>query len=551
MIGFFAAGSGRMSIKTSTITIVYDLEYRIDIGAVIRHFVPTPTIYFMKWGGDQVRYYFDPCRPEIQKRIGIKLTKMNKKKKKKEIQFFNQVSLDIDLGKTVQNEKEICLYTSVMIYCNGRMKLAGCKSPGDAVKTIQILIQAFKGIRGTCAIPLSLIGGLYFNSETGRVYSANVDKGDGIRMGKCVGFFGDLNKEPTTKRKSGDGELFLYTKSVKNAFEESGSDGCGPDDETLSQSSVSSEVSNASKSSVSSVYIKTIKFGYLRDTKVVTIENDYLIDKCYNHKLEKMIYCKKTLEVIGRKYIEFDENNKWRHEYYYRNNGTNIHANVLNEHTNKMHRIKLTIGSFRDGKEPWEVDPFEQYLMEVYDKSGNVIGKECTEYSQTTIDSLKEYNYNHRIGQEFTIEDYSALKETDGVDAEELHTESYILSHLEICMLNKDFSCGYNVDRDAFLKLITEKYKMHTSYDSEKHNGMRFYYYIGGNCTCNKLKCKCKTTITVYSSGKILLAGSKSMEECDMAYKFIKDIMECEREKLERIVESDTDSDDEEYDFFD
>lgn len=492
----------------------------MDINAVIHHFTPTPTIYFMKWGGDQVRYYLDPDRREMQKRIGKKLAVMNKKKKKKEIQFFNQVSLDIDLGKTEQNGKEVFLYTSVMIYCNGRMKLAGCKSSEDAVKTVQILIQAFKELKGTCAIPLYLSRGLYYNDLNGRVYSANVDKGDGIRMGKCIGFFGDVSKEPTTKRKSGEGELFLYTT---------------PETPDSDNSSVSSSVSDLSARS--SVYIKTIGFGHLKDTKIVTIEDDYLIDKCYNHKLEKMIYCKKSFEIIGRRYIEFDQDNKWRHEIYYRNKGCNVYANLSNNITGKMQRIKLTIGSAKEESQPWDVDYMEQYLMEVYDKSNTVIGKERTEYYQDSIEKVKMYNYDHRIGQNFTIEDYTALKTEECL--EEIHTKDYILSHLEICMLNKDFSCGYIVDRDAFLQMITEEYKMHTSYDSEKHNGMRFYYYIGGKCVCNKLKCKCKTTITVYSSGKILLAGSKSQEECEAAYKFIKDIMECRRSELEREIVSD------------
>ena len=440
-----------MSIKTSTITIVYDLECRIDISAAIQHLIPNPTVYFIKWGGDQVRYYMDPERSEIQKRIQTKLAKMNKKKKKKEIQFFNQISLDIDLGKTVQNEKEVFLYTSVMIYCNGRMKLAGCKSLDDAVKSIQIIVQTFKEIKGTCAIPLYFSNGLYYNNSTGRVYSANVDKGDGIRMGKCTGFFGDLSKEPTTKRKSGDGELFLYTTEAV------------PSD----TDSVSSGVSDSSRSSV---YIKTLKFGYLKNTKVVTIEDEYLIDKCYNNKLERLMYCKRSFEVIGRRYIKFDSENMWRHENYYRNNGKYIYANVRNEHTDKMQRIKLSIGTMKGDCEPWDVDRMEQFLMEVYDKSGKVIGQEHTEYYQSVIDRVKEYKYDHRIGQEYTIENYSVLK--DG-ELEE-HTDDYIFSHLDICMLNKDFSCGYNIDRNSFLKIITEKYKMHTSYDSEKHNGVRF-----------------------------------------------------------------------------
>ena len=528
-----------MSIKTSTITIVYDLACRVDISAVIQHMMPGPAIYFMKWGGEQVRYYDDPARPEIQKRIRTKLAKMNKKKKKKEIQFFNQISLDIDLGRSIQNDKEVFLYTSVMIYCNGRIKLAGCKSTADAVKTVQILVKALEEIRGTCAIPLSYMNGLYYNNDTGRVYSANTDKGNGICMGKCKGFFGDLSKEPVTKRKSGDGELFLYSSETDTHIRSPSDPSMGAEDDTVSVSSEGSSVSR------SSVYIKTIKFGYLKDTKVVTIEDNYLIDKCYSNKLERLMYCKKTFEVIGRRYVVFDTENQWRHGVYYRNNGRYIYANMQNEITNKMQRTKLCIGAPKGETEPWEVDRMEQFLMEIYDKSGNVIGKECTEYYEDIIARIREeYKYDHRIGQGFTIEDYSALKMSRG-SLEEMHTEDYILSHLEICMLNKDFSCGYNVDRDAFLNLITNQYKMHTSYDSEKHNGMRFYYYINGKCVCNKLRCKCKTTITVYSSGKILLAGSKSAEECDSGYKFIKDIMEYHRSELERVVPDDSDEDDE------
>jgi hypothetical protein len=517
--------------QTSTVTIVYNLRSRIDIGTIVRKFVPSKKIYFLKWGKTEVRYYDKD--PILLKRIQEKLKKdaskrkrqlVSLRKQKKEVQFFNQITLDIDAGQIKRNGKTISVYTNAMLYCNGKIKMTGCRDIESATNTVGIIIKLLSSMQGTHVVPLCVFDGLYYNELTGRVYSRNVLDPDGsgmMVMGKCIGFFGDVSKNPASKRKLGDGELFIYYDAIPSKY---------PQNVSGATTTTTDEIS--STKSVSSTYTETIKFGHLKDSKIVSIKNDYLIDKCYNHDLVKMIYCKETLCVIGKKYIVlYDRNNKG---LYYRNNGQFIYTTVkaLEESTAKTHRIKFSIGTIKYNHTEYEAPNSVvrgEELYNIYDKFRRIIGEECIDFLSDPDPELEPEPEIKVENNDFTIEDFFAVSQDLC-----MHTPEYIKANLNICMLNKDFSCEYLIDRDAFINLIINEYGMETFFDSEKNNGVKFLYYMDGKCTCNKNHCKCKTTITVYTSGKILLSGSKSDEECNAAYMFIREIMEQHRDELER-----------------
>jgi len=550
--------------SVSTITMGYNLGFSVDIRTIIRLFRPTSQFLFLKWGSNKFRYLehdtsnnstsssnsnsndssadnqnqnqkqnqklHDKSLKRLQKKLTIAARNEKKRiasgKKKPESQMFNQVSFGVDMGTiTKENGKEVDAFTNVMLFRNGKITMTGCRGVQGGVDTILALIKVLSKIRGIEVVTLENTNGITYNAESNRVYSKNyVHPVDGlVTLGKCIGYFGDYTMDPTSKRKFGNGELFLYYT-----------------DEMLLERDT---IEKRSISSISSTTSSTdIKYGYLRNAKLVVVKETYLIDKRYNQVLEKQIYCKRTLAHIGRKYIKFIEKESDKHDLVYKNDGVYIHTSVLapSISVSKTFRIKLSIGSTRYRDEEAVADGIFGYeqgemLHYIFDKYNLKVGQEYIEMFETENKSNPKSIFNTKlvtVNTTTTFEDYTVICKPDILA--NVNTPEYVRANLQINMINKDFSCEYLVDREIFLAIVQEKYNMLAFYDSEKNNGVRVWYYLTGECTCQKRECKCKTTATVYTSGRILLSGSSTIEECDAAYKFIKDIMEFHRTDLER-----------------
>lgn len=111
-------------------------------------------------------------------------------------------------------------------------------------------------------------------------------------------------------------------------------------------------------------------------------------------------------------------------------------------------------------------------------------------------------------------------------------------------LINSDFFCGIEINRENFYKILTKKFNLNVSYESENYPGVKLGYfynkkYIGteheGKCICEK-KCKgkgaksklniCKRiTISTFQSGKIIITGASSSEHIKCAYNFVNKII--------------------------
>jgi len=111
-------------------------------------------------------------------------------------------------------------------------------------------------------------------------------------------------------------------------------------------------------------------------------------------------------------------------------------------------------------------------------------------------------------------------------------------------LINSDFFCGIQINRENFYKILTQKFNLNVSYESENYPGVKLGYfynkkYIGteheGKCICeNKCKGKgaksklniCKRiTISTFQSGKIIITGASSSDHITCAYNFINKII--------------------------
>ena len=123
-------------------------------------------------------------------------------------------------------------------------------------------------------------------------------------------------------------------------------------------------------------------------------------------------------------------------------------------------------------------------------------------------------------------------------------------SNFIIRMINSDFTVPFKIRRKDLFMLIVNKYGKSCNFQAETYPGVKLQYYYNtmnsgsdcGTCTCiapcfgkdkgqGDGKCK-KVTVAIFQSGKVLITGSNSFEQVDEAYRFIKQIIMENKEKI-------------------
>jgi len=117
------------------------------------------------------------------------------------------------------------------------------------------------------------------------------------------------------------------------------------------------------------------------------------------------------------------------------------------------------------------------------------------------------------------------------------------LSDYKTVLINSDYFCGVEIQRENLNQVLFDKYDMAVSYESENYPGVKLEYFWNrkylntlqeGRCVCSKkcigkgggdgdMDCK-KITISTFQSGKVIVTGGRTLEQLDNAYKFINKI---------------------------
>jgi len=121
-----------------------------------------------------------------------------------------------------------------------------------------------------------------------------------------------------------------------------------------------------------------------------------------------------------------------------------------------------------------------------------------------------------------------------------------LINHRLVC-INSDFDIGYQVNREVLHREIIEL-GIYSSFEPCIYPGVNIKYYINTNncdgiCRCENIcngkgradgdgKCK-KVTIAVFTSGKIIITGGQSLEQVHIAYRFIKNFMDENKDVFE------------------
>lgn len=113
----------------------------------------------------------------------------------------------------------------------------------------------------------------------------------------------------------------------------------------------------------------------------------------------------------------------------------------------------------------------------------------------------------------------------------------------QVQLINTDFSVGAKLRRDVLHTVLSETYRLNSSYESAIYQGVKTKYFYNaqrpkdaqpGLCPCPKLckgtgdgdtigNCK-KITISPFQTGQVIITGARTMEQINEAYDFIKHV---------------------------
>lgn len=113
----------------------------------------------------------------------------------------------------------------------------------------------------------------------------------------------------------------------------------------------------------------------------------------------------------------------------------------------------------------------------------------------------------------------------------------------QVQLINTDFSIGSKLRRDVLHTVLSETYRLNSSYESAIYQGVKTKYFYNaqrpkdaqpGLCPCPKLckgtgdgetieNCK-KITISPFQTGQVIITGARTMEQINEAYDFIKHV---------------------------
>ena len=125
----------------------------------------------------------------------------------------------------------------------------------------------------------------------------------------------------------------------------------------------------------------------------------------------------------------------------------------------------------------------------------------------------------------------------------------------QVQLVNTDFSIGAKVRRDILHRILSDVYRLNSSYESAIYQGVKTKYFYNsqrpagaspGLCPCSRLckgtgdgsaigECK-KITISPFQTGQVIITGARTMEQINEAYEFIKGVFTRHADEILRKV---------------
>lgn len=144
---------------------------------------------------------------------------------------------------------------------------------------------------------------------------------------------------------------------------------------------------------------------------------------------------------------------------------------------------------------------------------------------------------------------YKNILETD------MNIDDLSMTNFSIALINSDYTISYNINRNNLYRLLTNEYKIFSTFDACEYPGVniKLFWNINTRDTPNFGKCKCSpgsnlcngkgsgngkgdckvVTIFAFQSGSIMITGARTIDQIYDAYHFINTIFEDHKPSLE------------------
>ena len=128
------------------------------------------------------------------------------------------------------------------------------------------------------------------------------------------------------------------------------------------------------------------------------------------------------------------------------------------------------------------------------------------------------------------------------------------LQKFKVQLINSDYQVAYPINRNALHNILSQKYKLFSTFESTIYQGVNTKYYYNekhpdkntpGICLCER-RCKgqgsgdgpgeCKRiTMSVFQTGKIIVTGGRYLYQLEEAYNFLNKVLQTHAHEILRI----------------
>jgi len=127
---------------------------------------------------------------------------------------------------------------------------------------------------------------------------------------------------------------------------------------------------------------------------------------------------------------------------------------------------------------------------------------------------------------------------------------SYNKTDIQTVLINSNFDCGFEIDRDKFYNILKYKYNLNVTYDPCSYPGIQCKYYYNaeqenrGVCNCSvqcgkkngKTNSRClEISFMVFRTGSVLIVGHCEEDILHIIYNFLKEMLSEEYSEIQTI----------------
>ena len=176
---------------------------------------------------------------------------------------------------------------------------------------------------------------------------------------------------------------------------------------------------------------------------------------------------------------------------------------------------------------------FDNQLTLIIDLNNNCINMKLFKNGRIQMTGLKNID-NGPIAINIVI---NIIKNLNLINNDILEKNDIKFSNYKICLINSDFKFTSKLKRNKLFEYLNNGTNLICSYEPCIYPGVKIQFFYNNNfdgvCRCENGFCsnknknsECtKITIAVFESGCTIITGAKSLEQINITYKFIKDLL--------------------------